>query len=606
VLSVFEDLLADPTRVLTLQYRFRHHAGAWHWVESTFSNLLAEPSVEAYVINFRDITERKAAEAEIARMLEIMEMARDLIASMDTTGQLVYINACGRELLAIPPDTPVANYRMADFYPPAIAPTILQQTLPQAQATGHWEGETFFRSLNGAEFPVAQTIVAHYAPDGSVVNFSTIAQDITERRRMEEILADERNQLAQRVAERTAELSYANAALARASRMKDEFLASMSHELRTPLTAILGLSESLQDFVYGALNPDQLKSLEIIESSGRHLLKLINDILDLSKIGAGKLELEIAPVKVDGLCQSSLQMIKQLAAKKGIQVSYTAPSSQEWIQADERRLKQMLVNLLSNAVKFTADGGWIGLTVTPENDGEAICFTVWDTGIGIRAEDLERLFKPFVQLDSKLSRQYSGTGLGLAMVRQLAELHRGRVGVESEPGKGSRFYFVIPTRQPMMLPFEHTETDLRMPPAAEWHVSAHMARQEKKNKEQLLIVEDNEANLNILTDYLQAQGYETFAAADGFQALDRVQSFVPDLILMDVQLPGMDGLDTIRTLRRLPELGTIPIIAITALAMSGDEERCLEAGANAYMSKPLRLAQLRELITYLLSSQPKK
>ncbi len=477
VLNLLDNLIKNPHHTPMLQYRFLHKDKGWRWIESTFSNLLAEPSVAAIVINFRDISERK---------------------------------------------------------------------------------------------------------------------------QMEQALAEEHNLLAQRVEERTAELSFANAALARAARMKDEFLASMSHELRTPLTAILGLSESLQEFVYGALNVEQLKSLNIIETSGRHLLRLINDILDLSKIEAGKLDLEIDIVQVESVCQLSLQMVRQLAEKKQIQVSYMRVETLDWIVGDERRLKQMLVNLLGNAIKFTAEGGWIGLAVTKELNEDALRFTVWDTGIGISADQLDKLFKPFVQLDSTLSRQYTGTGLGLALVRQLAELHRGRVGVESEPGKGSRFYFIIPTPS---LPSR--KGHLSVKPLSQSSKSAptksgiSASTPDYQTRPRLLVVEDNETNLQILTDYLGAQGYGVIAAADGFLALELAQESPPDLILMDIQLPGMDGFETIRRLRGLPGLVSTPIIAITALAMSGDPERCLAAGANGYLSKPLHLPLLREMIIQL-------
>lgn len=255
----------------------------------------------------------------------------------------------------------------------------------------------------------------------------------------------ERGSLAQRVAERTAELSAANAELAQAARLKDEFLANMSHELRTPLNAILGLSEGLQEQLYGPLNEKQLKYLQTIEESGRHLLALINDILDLSKIGAGKLILQLEPVLISQVCHTSLRLISQNAQAKNLQVEFESnvdPAAV--ILADERRLKQILVNLLSNAVKFTPTGGTIGLKVQDDRTRPALLFTVWDTGIGIAPEALARLFKPFVQLDSSLARRYEGTGLGLSLVARLTQMHGGEVTVQSEPGQGSRFTVSLP------------------------------------------------------------------------------------------------------------------------------------------------------------------
>ncbi len=265
--------------------------------------------------------------------------------------------------------------------------------------------------------------------------FADYAWDITERKQMESTLAEERNQLARRVEERTADLSRANSNLARALRVKDEFLANMSHELRTPLNAILGLSESLGEQVAGPLNEKQQKYLSTINESGHHLLALINDILDLAKIEAGQITLDINKVDVNSVCQASLRMIKQLAQKKNQEVLFEIDSDLGLMWADERRLKQMIVNLLSNAVKFTPEYSRIGLEVHGDRAANKVVITVWDTGIGIQEEDLQRLFKPFVQLDSGLAREATGTGLGLALVAQMARLHGGSVHALSSTGR---------------------------------------------------------------------------------------------------------------------------------------------------------------------------
>ncbi|NTU81709.1 MAG: PAS domain S-box protein, partial [Chloroflexales bacterium] len=279
---------------------------------------------------------------------------------------------------------------------------------------------------------------------GNARLLAQVQHELTERTHAEQALAAERELLARRVAERTADLSLANAELARAARLKDEFLASMSHELRTPLTGILGRAEALQEAIYGPVTAEQVAALHSIGESGQHLLELINDILDLSKIESGRLSLEYATLEVDLLGTMSIRMVAQIAQVKRIALTSRFDGLVQRLVADERRLKQILVNLLSNAVKFTPEGGQVGLEVQGNPEQQTVTFTVWDTGIGIVAEDLPKLFQPFVQLDSSLNRQYTGTGLGLALVGRLAQAHGGSVAVESTLGQGSRFSVTLP------------------------------------------------------------------------------------------------------------------------------------------------------------------
>jgi|GEM_PF-392062 len=410
-------------------------------------------------------------------------------------------------------------------------------------------------------------------------------------------LAQERASLARRVEERTAELSLANAELARAARLKDEFLANMSHELRTPLNAILGLSEAVLEGVYGPLTEKQRKSLQNIGEAGQHLLSLVNDILDVAKAEAGKLELQMGPVAVRDLCQVSLGLVRQIANQKRLQVSLDIDEQVESFEGDQRRLKQVLVNLLSNAVKFTPEGGQIGLQVTGDPQEKRIAFTVWDTGIGIAQEDMNRLFQPFVQLDGSLSRQYAGTGLGLVLVRRLVELHGGGVAVESEVGKGSRFTVFLPWNMSPNTPPEADAPTAKG--SSSMAVPANIAFGDCAPL--ILLAEDNPANLAVFRDYLLAKGYRMIVAHNGREAVELAHTQHPDLILMDIQLPEMDGLTAIHRLRT--EGQSCPIIALTALVMPGDRERCLQAGANDYLSKPVGMGQLLAAIARQLETR---
>ncbi len=424
-------------------------------------------------------------------------------------------------------------------------------------------------------------------------------------RASEEALIAERNSLARRVEERTADLSRVNSELSRAVRAKDEFLATMSHELRTPLNAILGISESLLEQFRGPLNEGQQESLRTIEISGRHLLALINDILDLAKVEAGRMEVNLDPIVITDLCESSLLFVKEQALKKNLHLEYRVDDPQAIMYADAKRLKQMLVNLLSNAVKFTEVGGRVSLEVQTDAEAGVVCFVVEDTGIGMHPEGMTRLFQPFIQLDSRLSRQHEGTGLGLALVRRLAELHGGSVTVESELGQGSRFTIALPYASPETMAQNLADHALTVggigntesareapiiPPPYEYPPAGV----------RVLIVEDNTINITTVGDYLHDRGYHVVTARNGREALDIVAEARPDVILMDIQMPEMDGLETTRHLRAMPDYADTPIIALTALAMPGDREHCLAAGMNEYLTKPVRLKGLVETIQRLV------
>ncbi len=402
------------------------------------------------------------------------------------------------------------------------------------------------------------------------------------------------------------QLTQRNEELIRATRLKDEFLANMSHELRTPLNAILGMTEGLQEKVFGPVNQRQLKALQTVEKSASHLLALINDILDLAKIESGQIELECFPTAIAPLCQSSITFVKHQALKKQIQISVNLPSNLPDIVLDERRIRQVLINLLNNAVKFTPEGGRITLEVTLPTPTEAetktqyLRFAVIDTGIGISPENAKKLFQPFIQIDSALNRQYQGTGLGLALTKRIVELHNGRVGLTSEVGVGSCFTIDLPYQASMQFPQPQAQA-LDRAAASDSNDVENSSIQNVPPL--LLLAEDNEANINSISSYLNAKGYRISVARNGQEAINQAVALSPDLILMDIQMPGMDGIEAMKRIRQIPELVSTPIVALTALAMESDHERCLAAGANQYLSKPVKLKQLTITIQELLNSK---
>ncbi len=406
--------------------------------------------------------------------------------------------------------------------------------------------------------------------------FEQLQQELTERQLTQQQLT-ERNQ-----------------ELLRATRLKDEFLANMSHELRTPLNAILGMSEGLQDDVFGPVNEEQIRALQTIERSGQHLLELINDILDVAKIEAGQVELDCQPTAIANLCQSSLSFIKQQALNKRIQLAVNLPLRLPDIILDERRIRQVLINLLNNAVKFTPEGGRITLEVSHwshsrEDESQTyLRFSISDTGIGISPDDIQKLFQPFVQIDSALNRRYQGTGLGLALVKQIVDLHHGQVMLTSELGVGSCFTVDLPY---LSASCDGSTIDPDPPdPCSIVHSSPL-----------ILLAEDNEANIRTIASYLRAKGYQLILARNGQEAIALAQSECPNIILMDIQMPEMDGLEAMQTIRRHSKLTEVPIIALTSLAMEGDRDRCIAAGASDYLSKPVKLKQLLIAIQHQLN-----
>ncbi|WP_427160072.1 response regulator [Aliinostoc sp. HNIBRCY26] len=431
---------------------------------------------------------------------------------------------------------------------------------------------------------------------------------------MAEQIKLDRENLELRVAERTFELAVAKSQAESANQAKSEFLANMSHELRTPLNVILGTCEVLLEKVFGTLNENQENSVLLIENSGRHLLAIINDILDVSKIETGCLELEISTVSITHLCESSVALVRQQAIKKEIQLSTIQSSNYEYISVDEQRMRQLLMNLLTNAVKFTPTGGEVALEVAfgtialpnlevdvvlagnqPSPDEEFLYFSVSDTGIGIPKSFQDKLFQPFVQVDSKLNRHYEGTGLGLTLVKQIAELHGGSVIIRSELGKGSCFTVYLPHTCLVM-----DNSSSPQNPASERLATAATDTPETDDP-LVLLAEDNEANVLAISYYLTAKGFRLIVAQDGEDAIAIAQSQHPDIILMDIQMPGLDGIEAIKRIRQDSQIAHIPIIALTALAMSSDRERCLEAGADEYLSKPVKLKQLQTTIQQLLN-----
>ena len=391
-----------------------------------------------------------------------------------------------------------------------------------------------------------------------------VLKDITEEKKKEK----EKKVLLQAIETNMNELSALKAELARSTRLKEEFLASMSHELKTPLNSILGMSGVLQEKISGDLNELQVKYVSIIEESGRHLLSLVNDILDLSRIEAGKFEVSIDKVSVRNVCSSALKLISDLVEKKNIKVDEFFDENVISINSDKNRLKQILFNLLSNAVKFTPEGSKIGFEVRGFPDDGKVEFTVWDRGIGIDKKDMKYLFKPFMQLDRSLSRRYSGSGLGLVLVDRLTEFLGGGITLSSEVGRGSRFTVALPWKD-------------------------RIEDFDKEGEVKVLIIDDTPETTYFIKDYFKAIDIKPFSHFSGDGAFDKVRKVLPDLVIMDIMLPGFSGWDILAELKKDEITRDIPVIISSVI---DDRDRGFSLGASEYIVKPFAIDNLDEIV----------
>ena len=447
---------------------------------------------------------------------------------------------------------------------------------------------------DGSRFPAIVSVTALRDSADVIIGYLLIGTDNTARKAIE----DERKTLELALRQKNAELETA-------SRMKSEFLANMSHELRTPLNAIIGFSEVLADGLIGELTEKQRGFISDIFSSGKHLLSLINDILDLSKVEAGKMLLDLESVQIAPLVTNSLSIVREKASSRRINLTMDATGVGS-VQADGRKVKQIVYNLLSNAVKFTAERGDVTLRAArvprsavghissgtpgrtfPLADSafeEFLEISVTDTGMGIPPESIDSLFKPFSQIDSGLSRKFEGTGLGLAMVKLLADLHGGAVAVESTLGKGSRFTVWLPVRAPH-------EVATPLPPprvfsSSEWGPEAHVA----------LVVEDDQKSADLVRVQLEAEGFRVVHAPTAEQGLILAQQHPPALITLDIMLPNMDGWEFLSRLKQMPDLKSVPVVIISIVA---DADKGFALGASRVMQKPISRQDLYESLLAL-------
>jgi len=536
-----------------------------------------------------DITQRKMIEAQLlaseAKYREFVEGSSDLITQVDQQGRFTFVNHTAEDILGCTPQDCIGKSAFEFIHP------------EDRQDTEAWFQEVIAKKLERTSFEnrhrnlvtgkvvhLSWTCAFDYDQAGELLLVNSSAKDISSH-----ILIQ-------------AELRKAKESAEKADQLKSEFLANMSHEIRTPMNAILGMNRLALEH---SSSPEQQHYLAIVQSSAESLLGLINDILDFSKIETGQVDLDEAPFDLDSTLKAVIQVVAVDTSKKGLEINYNVPAGLHTaLMGDEYRLRQILLNLIYNAVKFTETGG-ISLEVeelSATKTETVLQFKVKDTGCGISAEAQEHIFDRFSQANSSATRKSGGTGLGLTICRMLTDLLGGRIWVESEPGKGSIFYF--------------TARYLKCDPSL---VTTHSPDSGKLFLPPLdiLVVEDNQFNRDLVKIVLEEEGHTVICAENGVEALEKLVTDNVDLVLMDVQMPELDGIATTKLIRacenrtvisskehqellvRLQNTisGTrIPIIAMTAQAMSGDRRRCLEAGMDNYVTKPFKPEKLFKVI----------
>ena len=582
----------DKAQPYDLELEMTSATGRRKWVRAVGSPVGDGSRVVRLRGTLQDVTDRKLAEQSIHMLSQAVEQNPAGIVITDSIGRITYVNDAYLKLSGLGRSALIGRDLRTLYLSSDHDNTHPTRAMWLALNEGRaWRGEFTVRRADGRQGLEYLGMTPIRQPDGQISHYVTVTQDISERKRMEEELQRHRDRLEELVLSRTSELALAKETAEAANRSKSVFFANMSHEIRTPMNAIVGLAHLLSRSGLDALQRERLTK---IEDAASHLRHIVDDVLDLSKIDAGKLRLEAVEFSIDALLDQIRSMLLERVLERSLYLHVGSEGVPPLLVGDVTRLRQALLNYLGNAVKFTERGG-ITLTAHRVDEGAAlgdgevmIRFEVSDTGVGIAPAELGRLFGTFEQADASTTRRYGGTGLGLAITRQLARLMGGDAGATSEPGKGSTFWFTARLAQ------HADQTALR--PVSENPDDAAGRLRTRYADAHILLVEDNPINREVALAMLENAGLTADIARDGVEAIERARDIRYDLVLMDMQMPRMDGIEATRKLRGLAGWSAVPILAMTANAFEEDRRACARAGMDDFISKPVDPADFYHML----------
>jgi hypothetical protein len=515
-----------------------------------------------------DITERRRNDERVALFRRIFDASEQAVGVTDAQGHLIYTNRAHEQILGWTADE-ARGLHFSTFFPAGSLEEFQGEMMTTVLGGKGWTGLISLCRKDGSRVTAACHVGAVKDGKGNVQNLFNIFTDFSDE------------------LQRRNELARAKEAAERANQAKSEFLSSMSHELRTPLNAILGFGQLLE--LESSLSTDGRDNVDEILKAGRHLLVLINEVLDLARVESGRVELSLEPVELLPLVTECLSLVGAAAASRAIAL-ISEGGQGSVVRADRLRLKQVLLNLLSNAVKYNTEGGRVEVSIA-EAGGSLVRVEVRDTGPGIAPERLPEIFQPFNRLGAE-TRGVEGTGIGLTITRRLLELMGGRIGVTSEPGDGSCFWFELPSA-------ESAQTGLAADAAAKGGNAPQSGAADRRRT--VLYIEDNPANLKLVRQILvRRPAVDLLTAQTPEEGIELALSRGPDLILLDIQLPGMSGYEVLEVLRASSALRSVPVAAVTANAMPSDVARGRAAGFADYLTKPLDVEILLDRVDRLL------